>query len=147
MRAFRRYKRLIMNGITSFLLRCSMLIGVLFGTFSCRTSSLFIDNYNVSGVYRAEVSGFKGNNYKPIESEKLIEAIKTSKQGLAKYIPDKEVMLYNAEGDSTKLVFSKDNKYFFINEIGYFELSNKNAKIVSELFEEADHNEIMKSIE
>ena len=40
-----------------------MLIGVLFGTFSCRTSSLFIDNYNVSGVYRAEVSGFKGNNY------------------------------------------------------------------------------------
>ncbi len=127
-----------MNRISCFLLRCSLLIGVLFGTSTCRTSSWFIDKYNVTGVYRAEVSDFGENNYKPIESEKFIEAIKTSKPGLAKYLPSKVVMLLNAEGDSTKLVFSKDNKYFHISEIGYFELSNKNAKIVSELFEKAD---------
>ena len=127
-----------MNGIPCFLLRCSLLIGVLFGMSSCRTSSLFTDKYDVSGVYRTEVSGFKENNYNPIDCEKFIEIIKTSKQGLAKFIPKEEVMMFNVDGDSTKLYFSEDNKYLFIGGIGYFELSDKNATILSELFNVAE---------
>ena len=66
-----------------------------------------------------------------------MDAIKSSKEVVAKFIPHKEVILYDENGNSFKLFFSEDNRIFHSDD-GYFKLSKRNALLVSKLFKEVD---------
>lgn len=105
---------------------------VSFGQLACNRNC-FMDIHILSNICRAEVSDFKKYDYKLIDYEKFLDTINTSKKVVAKFIPHKEVILFDESGNSFKLYFSKTNKYFKIDGDS-FQLSKKDALIVSELF-------------
>lgn len=107
---------------------------VLFGQSACN-STCFMNIHNLSNICKAEVSDFKKCDYKPINYEKFLETINNSKKVVVKFVPNKEVMLFDESGKSFKLYFSETNKYFQIDGDS-FQLSKNNALIVSELFNE-----------
>lgn len=92
-----------------------------------------MDIHILSNICRAEVSDFKKYDYKLIDYEKFLDTMNTSKKVVAKFIPHKEVILFDESGNSFKLYFSKTNKYFKIDGDS-FQLSKKDALIVSGLF-------------
>ena len=94
----------------------------------------FHNRFNLQYICKAEVSDFKGSHYQTIDTEAFLKAIRDSKQTVAKFIPHKEVVLFDGDGHSFKLLFSEDNRIFHSAE-GYFRLSRKNALLVSKLFE------------
>jgi hypothetical protein len=92
-----------------------------------------MNKYNFSNIYKAEVSDFKKFNYKPIDYEKFLETINTSKKVVVKFIPHREVVLFDNSGKSYRLYFSKTNKYFQIDG-NSFQLSKKQVYTLLELF-------------
>lgn len=107
--------------------------GVLFGPSACH-SKLLINQYNFSDIDKAEVSDFNVNNYKQINCELFLEIVNHSEKVAVKFIPYKEVILYDSEGKLYKLYFSKTNQYFQI-EGNSFQLSKKQSHTLSELFD------------
>lgn len=94
----------------------------------------FHNKFNLQYICKAEVSDYKGSHYQTIDTEAFLKAFRDSKQTVAKFIPHKEVVLFDGDGHSFKLLFSEDNRIFHSAE-GYFRLSRKNALLVSKLFE------------
>ncbi len=107
--------------------------GVLFGQLACN-SKLFMKIYNFSNIYKAEVSDFKVNNYKQISYDFFLEIVNHSEKVVAKFIPHKEVILYDSEGKLYKLYFSKTNQYFQIDG-NCFQLSKSQSLKLSKLFD------------
>jgi len=107
--------------------------GVLFGQSACN-SKLFMNKYNFSNIDKAEVSDFNVNNYKQINCELFLEIVNHSEKVVAKFIPHKEVILYDSEGKLYKLYFSKTNQYFQI-EGNSFQLSKSQSLTLSKLFD------------
>ena len=97
----------------------------------------FCDIFDLSIIVKSEVSRFKENHFQPIDNEAFLDAIKSSKEIVAKFIPHKEVILYDENGNSFKLFFLEDNRIFHSDD-GYFKLSKRNALLVSKLFKEVD---------
>ena len=93
----------------------------------------FHNKFNLQNICKAEVSDFNGSHYQTIDTEAFLKAIGDSKQTVAKFIPHKEVVLFDVDGHSFKLLFSEDNRIFNSAE-GYFRLSRRNARRVSKLF-------------
>ena len=97
----------------------------------------FDKKVNISSIYKSEVSNFKENHFQPINNEVFLEVVKSAKRTYAKFIPHKEVVLYDKNGKTLKLLFSEDNRVFYSIE-GYFKLSRRNALLVSQLFDDLD---------
>ena len=106
---------------------------VLFGQSACN-SKLFMNEYNFSNIDKAEVSDFNVNNYKQIDCNLFLEIVNYSPKVVAKFIPHKEVILYDSEGKLYKLYFSKTNQYFQI-EGNSFQLSKSQSLTLSKLFD------------
>ncbi|MBO6160656.1 MAG: hypothetical protein J6O01_04150 [Bacteroidales bacterium] len=107
--------------------------GVLFGPSACH-SKLLINQYNFSAIDKAEVSDFNANNYKQINCELFLGIVSHSEQVAAKFIPHKEVILYDSDGKLYKLYFSETNQYFQI-EGNSFQLSKSQSLALSKLFD------------
>ena len=97
----------------------------------------FCDIFDLSIIVKSEVSRFKENHFQPIDNEAFLDAIKSSKEIVAKFIPHKQVVLYDKNGKTYMLFFSEDNRVFHSIE-GDYKLSKRNALIVSKLFTDLD---------
>lgn len=93
----------------------------------------FKDFYNFSEVGKAEVSLFKEDNYKSVdEYEKLIELMNCSKKVVSKFIPYKELILYNKNGIKYFILFSKDFQRIKIDG-RTFAIRKKKSKEISKI--------------
>lgn len=118
------------------ILLCFVFYTNVIGALSC-SRERFNEKVNVSSICKSEVSNFKENQYLPINNEMFLDAIKSSKRTYAKFIPHKQVVLYDKNGKTYMLFFSEDNRVFH-SIAGDFKLSKRNALIVSKLFTDLD---------
>ena len=103
---------------------------ILFGQKS--NKEIFKNLYSFENVYKAEVSLFKKDEYNQIDCKELIKVLQCSKGVIAKFVPYKEVMLYEQGGKAHKVYFSETNKYFKIDG-KTFVLTKRQSKKVSEI--------------
>lgn len=122
---------LFMNRLLNILLVLPFLTIVL-GDMSYHREH-FHNKFNLQYICKAEVSDYKGSHYQTIDTEAFLKALRDSKQTVAKFIPHKEVVLFDGDGHSFKLLFSEDNRIFH-SAVGDFRLSRRNALILSKLF-------------
>lgn len=106
---------------------------VLFGQNN--NKEIFKNLYSFDNVYKAEVSLFKKDEYNQIDYKELLKVLQCSKGVIAKFVPYKEVMLYEQGGRTHKVYFSETNKYFKING-KTFALTKKQLKKVSEILQQ-----------
>lgn len=93
----------------------------------------FKDFYNLTEINKAEVSLFKEDNYKSVdEYEKLIEFIKCSKKVVSKFIPYKELVLYDKNGSKYMILFSSDFQRIKIDG-RTFAINKKKSKEISKI--------------
>ncbi|MFV0531817.1 MAG: hypothetical protein ACK5MD_10340 [Flavobacteriales bacterium] len=93
----------------------------------------FKDFYNLTEISKAEVSLFKEDNYKSVEEyEKLIELMDCAKKVVSKFIPYKELVLYNKSGSKYMILFSSDFQRIKIDG-RTFAISKKKSKEISKI--------------
>ncbi|WP_148707462.1 hypothetical protein [Chitinophaga skermanii] len=90
---------------------------------------MFITDY----IYKAEVSLFKKEEYKQIESNEFLKILQASKGAFVKFKPYSKVKLYAKNDTIYNIYFSQNNQYFKIAGSTY-SLPQKQIKKISELF-------------
>ena len=107
-----------------------ILLSVLLVQNACRKSVKGL--YDFSNITKAEVADFKSDNYKLIDHIEFIKIIRKSKLNLSKFLYYKTVILYDDDGKSYSLYFSKCNKGFSIDG-KTFGLSEKQSKKITKI--------------
>ncbi len=101
--------------------------------FSQNSKGYFKDFYNFDDVYKAEVSLFKKNEYNQVDYKELLKVLQCSKNIISKFIPYKEVILYDKGGVTYTIYFSKNYRRIEITG-KTFSLTKKQSKKISEIF-------------
>lgn len=93
---------------------------------------IFKNLYDFENVYNAEVSLFKKEEYNQIDYKELLKVLQCSKGVLSKFIPYKEVILYEQGGNTYIIYFSSDYQRIKIDG-KTFALTKKQSKKISEI--------------
>ena len=92
----------------------------------------FKNLYSFENVYKAEVSLFKKSDYNQIDYRELLKVLQCSKGVISKFIPYKEVILYDKGGITYIIYFSDDYRRIKING-KTFALTKRQSKKVFEI--------------